>query len=382
MNSNVIPFPSAYAGNDSASAGRSFDDPDMAAGMFGFSSASEYEAAMNEYTAYCENLPDGVPSPSFNEFFGRANAATEAMTGIQEEMQDMVFDSMEDVQNFMDKKMQQMNTNGIEDFLGISPAVMHNIIHRRFSENRDIVTFSRGLTAGDVINTPVMKRVQAFFDVFESYADKPSEMPLTSTGRLKPEFCHRYYEKVTGKNRSESLIKNEDDYPDLQFITIMLTELGFLDLLKTRCRLTERGRGFREKEDEAALYLEFFEYYIDDFDWGFLTRRLDEEPFILMQHSAVFSLYLLREKGGGTKTSEDIFKYFLKAFFRDKVREEDENILTLLSVMYRISVLDNFCARFGLIEQEFKPEDFSLADEDEPPVSTSPLFKKLLKWKI
>ena len=92
LGSKVIPFPGAADNTDGAGRASSVD-ADYSAKMFCYSCADDFDRAAGEYEAYCESLPEGAHIPSFNEYFGRANAATATMADINADLNGMNFES-------------------------------------------------------------------------------------------------------------------------------------------------------------------------------------------------------------------------------------------------------------------------------------------------
>ena len=258
---------------------------------------------------------------------------------------------------------------------------MHDIIRNPIADNRHIAVLNPKLTNEDVVHTPFIRRLNAFFDVYFKCSDKSYKLPLTSAGNLKREFCHLYYEAVTGNDRSETRINKEGDYRELLVMRFMLQELDYLDVKKTVCRLTDKGLALRAFDDFVPVYIEFFNFYADYLHWNFLGERFDAEPFSLVQDAALFSLFILREKADGTRSEKQVFEYFRNAFCKDYFNDEDNYLEKIFYLLYETAFFENFCSRFGLTTIEYMPE-YHQSDNEDAPVKTTPLFKKLIKWKI
>ncbi|MBI9108684.1 MAG: SEC-C domain-containing protein [Spirochaetales bacterium] len=377
LSSNIIPFPPSSRQGEGD---RSGIDSDAMAAMGGFSSVAELDEDLARYTNYCENLPDDAHIPSLMEFLGRANPATDLMSGINAKAEGRNFESIGDLNKFFGAEVETQNNRKLKEFLGLSPAQVHNLLTLSISDNEEIIKLNTEITEEDIIETPIIKRVKAFFDEFIESAERSGSLKLTSTGRLKPDFCKKYWERVTGLDSSRVRINRADDYEGLHVIAMLLAESGYMTFGKTTCRFTNKG--IKQYLDKlwTKIYLELLVFYTEELDWDFLISYENTDPFQIFQDSVLFSLYLLKNKGNGREDENEIFKYFydalLKNFFGD-----DETSMSITGNIYSKLVLKYFCAQFGLIDHEFLPEDNRKFSKTAL-VKTSPLFKKLFKWNI
>ncbi|MBI9105062.1 MAG: hypothetical protein JEY99_21785 [Spirochaetales bacterium] len=221
-----------------------------------------------------------------------------------------------------------------------------------------------------------MKRVKIFLELFRDNSENSGSLLLTSVGNLKPDFCGKYYEAVTGEDFRESWIRNEDDYQSIQIIKIILKGCGYLHALKIRIKLTDKAFAFLDAEKHSDAYMEFLTYYLDKFNWDYLNLRFDEDAFRIIQDSALFSLYILKKKGNGMESENDIIRYFIEAFFKDLFISEDDWGERLVKIMFESLFMVHFCSQFGLIDKEYLPEIFFDRDKKIYKVKTTGLYKK------
>jgi len=373
LNSNIIPFPTD---GDL--------DPDDFAQMSGFGSADELDDDIARYTEYCKALPDDAPIPSMMEFLGRRNAATGVLSGLQSEMEDKDFDSIEELNEFFGAQVEAHNSRDDNDFLGLKIEQMDKLLRNSIDEedNYDLISLNSDISSSMIEQTPVIKRVKDFFNEFIETVGVDGTLPLTATGRLKPAFCRRYYERTTGLDPSKSYINKADDYPALQIITGILAVCGYLSLKKTICRLTPKAKSQLSSDNWSGIYIELMNCFIYEFDWTALVNDDNPEDFAPFQGGVFFSLYILRKKGDGNLDGLGIYQYFYDALLKDFF-DDDEYTIMLTGYVYSFLFFDYFCAQFGLIDKKYIPEKKIIDDDDdESNIKTTALFKELFKWQV
>ena len=108
----------------------------------------------------------------------------------------------------------------------------------------------------------------------------------------------------------------------------------------------------------AAIYTELFRCYVREFNWVY-RDGWDENPFL--QHSFLFTLYLLQIHGSNPRPVTFYQDYFLQAF--PMVLETTENnfmdVEQVAKACYRHRVLRNFTVFLGLASMKATSNEIS-----------------------
>jgi len=103
--------------------------------------------ALRRYQNFVEKWDSSRgPSPTFNEFMGRPNMATEEIRNIQEAFQGREFHSKEEMNAFLQEFTEAQNKEPREEFLGLSSAQVHQMMYRRISESGEIMIVERNIS--------------------------------------------------------------------------------------------------------------------------------------------------------------------------------------------------------------------------------------------
>lgn len=83
----------------------------------GFNSSNEMDDAMKEYSVFCEAADKaGEQIPSFREFQGQGNAASDVLSQLKAEMKGRDFQSIDEVNGFASQFMNRENEAPVDDF--------------------------------------------------------------------------------------------------------------------------------------------------------------------------------------------------------------------------------------------------------------------------
>ena len=293
------------------------------------------------------------------------------------------FNSGEEMEAAHNAEAELIINEPLEDFFGLSPVLMTQIIDSSISDNKNICELNFNLKERDVADAPVLERVRIFLKVFLENASPSGSIPLTGKGNVKVVFCKKYYELSTGRDFSSSFIRNEDNYIDLQITRFLLEERGYIYIEGSRMFLTEKGRKFVDKPDNVKAYGEFLSCYMEDFAWEYFNIHLEDIFYTIIQDSVLFSLYLVKKVHKEKPDYDELSLLFIRALFWDIYDSENEIMIMYVSTIYKHLFLEHFCTYFGLLEGEYLPEILKKTDsENRLYVRVTPLFNKLFNWKI
>ena len=376
---NIIPFPS---GASNAAADKSAPDvpPHIKAGMLeslNMDNMDELDQELLKYEEFCKSLPDSERIPSLMEFRGVSNKASEMLNSITDDFDGQGFESKDEMQNYFKHQTAFQNNDSIDDFLGLSPAQMHNILKQPFSENGDLVEIAKD------INNPLLEGVPViYFALFclKEIAQGADRSKATQTGCFNRKFSQSFFNEFSAENDGfYSLPMKEADVPVLEEMRILLEETEYIKLERGRFHIQEKAIKMINSQSLYPLYKDLLHFYMEVFNWMYGSGFSEMHQFI--QASSIFLLYLLKEKGSRFISQQDFFGFFLSAFpnYHDELESESgyEEDDFALSVLF----LERFCTLFGLTEVRVqkKQERKYFMKKD---YKQSALFQKLFIWKV
>lgn len=317
----------------------------------------------------CLNLGRDFPSP-------------EPMPGLPDDlralMDGMQFESLEELQSFVEQYSRQKNETPTDDFDGLSPEQMYRMLHFAY-ESAPLVVFEEVLQTDP--QAPIMVLFQLLIDAIGEKGLKP-----TATGNLPRNFCREaaisYWgaEKLAERTKYRS-INQEPDFHDLHTTRIVAEIAGLIRKHNGRFILSSECRRLLKRGGPRAIYPSLLRTYTESFNWSYLDGFPDLK---LIQTSFLFTLYLLKRHGATAKDQIFYENAFLRAF-PAIIDEVPENSLlyrspeSVIGHAYTWRALVNFAAYFGLAAVKPKSDEF-LCHEYE--VTARPLLDQVLKFKI
>ena len=270
-------------------------------------------------------------------------------------LQGQFFATLDEAQAYLDVVREQYNKTPCADFQGLSPEQMYHFLYYPF-DSPQFVTFSPcPATASDA---PIMK---LFALLVEAIGDKG--LKPTATGNLPQKVLRDAALTYLGEEQYQKhtrfgAIRTERDFADLH-VTRLIAELGGLvRKYKGKFILSRDCRTLMAKHGIDSVYPRLMKAFIQQYNWAYL----DSYPEIpLIQHSFLFSLFLLHRFGDQWRKDAFYEDAFLQAF--PHVIEEVEprpygtserNVRT----SYSIRCLDRFATFLGLVELRRESDSF------------------------
>ncbi len=299
---------------------------------------------------------------------------------VSDELQDLIaeqdFNSIEEAQAFTNEYIQHKNQRPSDDFCGLSPEQMYQVLNFQF-DCSNIVFFPESL------NTPTKAPLQTLFDfIIDAIAD--DGLKATAKGNLPQKFCRESALKFWGKQLHQEKtgfrgINKEEDFLDLHITRLVAELAGFIIKRKGKFYLTKSFKDLQDS-DPFAVYPRLFHTYVLEFNWGYWDRY-EEVNFI--QQSFVYSLYLLH-LFGNVKHSQAFYEdRFLQAFpsvleeFQETTYSSPEEDFRHC---YTYRTIIHFMGFLGLAELEEIPSDKPYRHEYN--LKKLPLLDEVMKFQI
>ncbi|NTW84237.1 MAG: SEC-C domain-containing protein [Chlorobiaceae bacterium] len=283
------------------------------------------------------------------------NPMDEVMLALKEAQKDHQFSSMKDAEQFMQEFMIRRNTTPRDEFAGLSPSQMRSILYTPFGAP-GIATFA------DILPTdPCCTATSLFKALAEAIGDKG--LKPTAAGNLPRNTVRDISIALNGTDTFGSehfryRIQKEADYFDLQLIRFVAGFAGLIKKHKGHFILTGKCRTILDRHGMAGIWPELFRAYAETYNWACSDGY---GALHLLQHSFLYTLYLLHRFGLEERDGLFYANAFLRAFpaFLDEI-----------SPMYSISpeeiaissylnrVIDRFAGFFGLAHVEKSERKF------------------------
>ncbi len=234
--------------------------------------------------------------------------AAEASADLRQAMEGMPFGSLAEAEAFVGRHTKQRNQRPLDEFHGLSPELMHRMLHFPFA-SPEFVLFP------DVLDTsPTAPIVTLFGMLLEAIGEQG--LKPTAKGNLPRNFCREaalayWGEELYRENTRFGGINREEDFLDLHIARLVAELAGLVRKYKGKFILSRNCRALLAGQGLAALYPLLFRTYAEQFNWSY-RDRYPELRFI--QTAFLFTLYLLMRYGNTWRPHEFYEDSFLSAF--------------------------------------------------------------------
>ena len=220
------------------------------------------------------------------------------------------FNSLEEAQAFLDQITQQQNRRQLDEFHGLSPEQMHQILNFPFA-SQGLVRFPEVLHANP--GAPILTLFELLTDAIGEQGLKP-----TAKGNLPRNFCREAALTYLGKEKYQERtryggINREEDFDDLHVTRLVAELAGLIRKYKGRFILSRDCRRLLAGDGMTTIYPKLFRAYVEQFNWAY-RDGYPELRFI--QSAFLFTLYLLTRYGDTWRPQAFYENAFLGAFPR------------------------------------------------------------------
>ena len=286
------------------------------------------------------------------------------------------FNSLEEAQAFLDQYTRQQNRRRLDEFHGLSPEQMHQILNFPFA-SQGLVRFPEVLDANPV--APLLTLFELLTDAIGEQGLKP-----TARGNLPRNFCREaaltyWGEQKYQENTRYGGINREEDFDDLHVTRLVAELAGLIRKYRGRFILSRDCRRLLAGDGMTAIYPRLFRAYVEQFNWAY---RDGYPELRFMQSAFLFTLYLLTRYGDTWRPQVFYEDAFLGAFPRlldevppSQVISPDETVRR----GYTWRSLVNFASFLGLATVEPASDEFLC---HEYRVKSLPLLDQIVKFRL
>ena len=335
----------------------------------GFANEKEFDAAMRRYEMYCENLPASAAIPTFMEFLGKPNPASETQKAFAEAHRATVFQDASEVEAAVRKFTEEQSSAALDDFEGLSPEQMHRLLSGNVGDASEMVVLNESLTDGEVLSAPVMA---TFKWLLECFREAEGEVKLTGTGKFNRKLCRAYIGRFMPRLASDKRVPSESELTVLSLTHYLSHYSGYIAESKTKAWITGKGIEALSAGSFRSAFEEFLVFFLDRHDWqSSLPEGWDSPHFEIVQKSALFCLRLLANHPMGLR--REFVDRFTKAFpaFLAPAQGDARSISLLRNIVDTL-FFDEFCEPFGLT---------TIAGPNYEEYRTTELCRRALVWR-
>ena len=245
---------------------------------------------------------------------GTSTASSHGVAGMSESLRKALesrqFNSLEEAQAFLDQMTQQQNRRQLDEFHGLSPEQMHQILNFPFA-SPGLVRFPEVLDATPA--APILTLFELLTEAIGEQGLKP-----TAKGNLPRNFCREAALTYLGKhklrvNTRYGGINREEDFDDLHVTRLVAELAGLIRKYKGRFILSRDCRRLLAGDGMTTIYPKLFRAYVEQFNWAY---RDGYPELRFMQSASMFTLYLLTRHGDAWRPQVFYEDAFLGAFPR------------------------------------------------------------------
>lgn len=295
--------------------------------------------------------------------------------GLREALEGQQFDSLEEVNAFLQQFMAQANRAPHEDFHGLSSEQMHDVLYRPFN-TPELAVFPECLAVQP--DAPIIRLFGMLAEAIGEDGLKP-----TAKGNLPRNLCRDIALAYWGENKYYQqtrfrAINSEEDFYELNAVRITAEAAGLIRKYKGRFILGRECRKLLVSGGMAAVYPQLFRAFVEKFNWAYGDRYPE---LWIVQQAFLFTLYLLKRYGEEWRPVEFYQERFMCAFpmaleevpERSFTTREDE-----LGSCYSHRTFRYFADLFGLVELEFDDRPFP----DIQRVRAAPLLGDVVRFHV
>jgi hypothetical protein len=266
--------------------------------------------------------------------------------------------STKEINELLQFKAYEYNNTGLDDFDGLSPEIMANLLYRDWGEN--IIKINPEGYSGDDI--PMIKQIRLFGKIIKEF----NEIKLTKAGYLPLHIVKEIYNmKIIPDRMLEIKAAKLAKEKDVENIIIMRILCDLACITKKRNNKISLTKSGVKEINSEKLFEKIFYTAFKKYNWAYFDYY---ENIMVGQFGNNFTLYLLSKYGDEWKEDNFYAKLYLKAF--PSIIEK--SVKNNYNIHYINRSFRHLLIYFGIIEYENKELDIGK-------IRTTELFRKYIK---
>ncbi len=212
--------------------------------------------------------------------------------------------------NNIEPNIYHRNNSPMDDFLGLSPSEIHELVYDTFGE-KSPVQFRDDIGDETLDQIPLFRIAEEFLKII--YRDK--QIKLTPLGALPKKVMVELYDKrfLLDEHIESGLTKlwKEDDCIAIKSARLTAELAGLVKKTNGKLTLTKTGTKLLETNNRLQIFKQFFKAFTEKFSWSY-NDGYPEEP--IGQLAWAFSIIILDKFGDQPQYIELYADKYLKAF--------------------------------------------------------------------
>jgi len=255
----------------------------------------------------------------------------------------------EELQKIVDKIISARNRAPGDDFDGLNPEEMYNMLYYPFSEQCP-VQLKENIDIADLKSSPIFNIALDLLVCIH----QQNGLKLTPSGNLQRQVMRELYDKKYLPDilfeSGIGTIRTEQDWVVLHNVKIVLKLAGIIRQAKGRLLLVKKWENKLVANDHYAIYTHFFKNYTSEFNWAYNDGYENEQTG---QQGFAFLLYLIHKYGQDFRDihfyTEKYFRAFPMLYFKDNPLTASYSYDNAERVVY-MRFFERFAERFGFVE--------------------------------
>ncbi len=252
---------------------------------------------------------------------------------------------LEDIQEHIDKVMNEQNNRSIPEFEGYSPFEMHHVLHFTFGADSPIQL--QKLSDSDYQKIPILNQIKYLTELIA----KDGEIKLTNKGFLPTKIVADLYQQGFIKDylieKGISKLYKETDSISVNLTRILIELVGLVKKRKGKLSLTKKGE--KLISENQTLLKTIIETFASRFNWAYFDAYGEND---IGQLGYGFSLMLLSKYGQEKRLDSYYAKRYFEAYpqILDPIEPGYGSLESYSTNCYSIRMFDRFLDYFGLIK--------------------------------
>ena len=293
---------------------------------------------------------------------------------LQKALAGQQFESLDDMQVFVDHKIQQGNEMPQVELGGFSPDQLQRLLYAPMKD-QEMIQWHNKIDSADFSNAPIMvifHSVRNYLSSNKAKATARGNLPRVLVIHVLEEYKNKVLDK---KDVSDfETVYKESDFRELYIGRLIFELAGLIRKTKGHFVLTQKATKFNDGE----LFKYLLQTYMEKYNWAF-EDAYSEVGFY--QTATWYSLVSLARLNNELVSKEEFAEDFIEVFPVVVKEFEDspyQSSLSAATFAYTVRTIDRFFPFFGLLtlEGERYTRDFRKA------MKATPLLEQVFAFKI
>ena len=248
---------------------------------------------------------------------------------LQDTLQDHEFESLEEVNAFLQQHMGQYNQQLQQELGGLSPTQVHDLMDCDWQDEDGPIRLSKSLSLGDLQRSHFLNNARLLL----ARCQQQGGIKATSAGYLDTKFVRDFIQTMSWPERLTRLVKEaqqgrvrEMRVPQLYSLRLVLEFSGLIKKRSGLFSITQQGEKFLQEKSPGRLFNRLFVVHFQEFNLDFFDRLGLHHPEV--QHGIAFSLYKLGQLNDGAwHTLGDVMPNLILPAVRRAVTSQEDPLL-------------------------------------------------------